>query len=498
MWTSRTYGKPRTERSITTWRSSSATGAAVTDRFREECGVVGVYGHPEAANLVYLGLYALQHRGQEGAGIVSSDGTHLMSHRGLGLVADVFDEGIINCLKGSAGIGHNRYSTSGQTLLKNTQPFVVEFGRGGLAVAHNGNIVNAIELREQLEGQGSIFHSSVDTEVIIHLMAGASGERLVDRLIGALSVVRGAYSLLLLSRTQMIAARDPNGFRPLVLGRIKDAVIVASETCALDLIGAEYVREVEPGEVLVTSAEGMQSFFPFASGNLTNCVFEYVYFARPDSVVYGRSVYQVRKDLGRQLAREQPADADLVVPVPDSGVPAALGYAEESRLEFDFGLIRNHYVGRTFIEPQDAIRHFGVKVKLNAQRQVLDGRRVVVVDDSIVRGTTSRKIVTMLRAAGAREVHMRISSPPTTGPCYYGVDTPTKSELIASEHSVESIREFITADSLGFLSRQGLYAFAHSEGGNGFCDACFTNRYPIPVSDEHPARQLVLFEVRDQ
>jgi amidophosphoribosyltransferase len=393
-------------------------------------------------------------------------------------------------------IGHNRYATSGRTLLKNTQPFVVEFSRGGLAVAHNGNLVNALELRETLESRGAIFQSSVDTEVIVHLIANASGETLVDRIIAALAAVRGAYSLLFLSQNEIIAARDPNGFRPLVMGRIKDAVVFASETCALDLIGATYERELAAGEVVVASAAGVRSVSPFPAAPLTRCVFEYVYFARPDSTVFGRNVYQVRKSLGRQLAREQPASADLVVPVPDSGVPAALGFAEESGLPFDFGLIRNHYVGRTFIEPQDAIRHFGVKVKLNAQRQVLEGKRVVVVDDSIVRGTTSRKIVTMLRAAGAREVHMRISSPPTVGPCYYGVDTPTRSELIASDHSIEAIREFTTADSLGFLSQEGLYPFTGGDG-DGFCDACFTGRYPLPVSDDARARQLVLFEVRN-
>jgi amidophosphoribosyltransferase len=354
-----------------------------------------------------------------------------------------------------------------------------------------------MELREQLEARGSIFHSSVDTEVIMHLIAGVQGGQLVDRIITALAQVRGAYSLVFLSRDEMIAVRDPNGFRPLVLGRIKDAVFIASESCALDLIGAEYEREIEPGEVVVASRDGTRCLFPFARGGRTRCVFEYVYFSRPDSVVYGRNVYQVRKELGRQLAREQPADADLVVPVPDSGVPAALGYAEESGLPFDFGLIRNHYVGRTFIEPQDAIRHFGVKVKLNAQRQVLEGKRVVVVDDSIVRGTTSRKIVTMLRAAGAKAVHLRISSPPTTGPCYYGVDTPTRSELIASEQSVERIREFITADSLGFLSEKGLYAFRGNASDEGFCDACFSGRYPIPATEAAQERQLVLFDVRD-
>ena len=468
------------------------------DKFREECGVVGVFGHPEAANLVYLALYALQHRGQESAGIVSSTGELLLSHRGLGLVADVFSHEIIQRLEGASAIGHNRYSTSGRTLLKNSQPFVFEFGNGGLAIAHNGNLVNAGELREQLEARGSIFQSSVDTEVIVHLMASARGDRLVERVVAALAMVRGAYSLAFLSRSELIAARDPNGFRPLVLGRIKDATIVASETCALDLIGAEYVREIEPGEVIVVSSAGLQSYFPFPPTPRTRCVFEYVYFARPDSVVYGHNVYQVRKQLGRQLAREQPADADLVVPVPDSGVPAALGYAEESGLAFDFGLIRNHYVGRTFIEPQDAIRHFGVKVKLNAQRHVLEGKRVVVVDDSIVRGTTSQKIVAMLRAAGARAVHMRISSPPTIGPCYYGIDTPNKAELIASANSVEDMREFITADSLGFLSVDGLYSFGGRNARNGFCDACFTGNYPIGVSEETPARQLVLFEVDDR
>lgn len=457
---------------------------------------MGVYGHAEAANLVYLGLYAQQHRGQEGSGIVASDGQILLSHRGLGLVADVFDHEILGRLNGTMAIGHNRYATSGRTLLKNTQPFVVEFNRGGLAVAHNGNLVNALELREQLEARGAIFQSSVDTEVIVHLIASAAGESLVERIVAALGAVRGAYSLLFLSQDQMVAARDPNGFRPLVMGRIKDAVVFASETCALDLIGAEYDREVQPGEVVVASAEGVRSFFPFASAPQTRCVFEYVYFARPDSTVFGRNVYQVRKALGRQLARERPADADIVVPVPDSGVPAALGFAEESGLPFDFGLIRNHYVGRTFIEPQEAIRHFGVKVKLNAQRQVLEGKRVVVVDDSIVRGTTSRKIVAMVRNAGAREVHMRISSPPTIGPCYYGVDTPTRSELIASSQSVEDIREFITADSLGFLSPRGLYPFTGG-AGEGFCDACFTGRYPLPVSDATKERQLVLFEVRN-
>ena len=468
------------------------------DRFREECGVVGVFGHQEAANLVYLGLYALQHRGQEGAGIVSANGEILISHRGLGLVADVFTTDIIDRLEGNAAIGHNRYSTAGKTLLKNTQPFVVEFGSGGLAVAHNGNLVNAIELREQLEERGSIFQSTVDTEVIVHLIATARGAHVVDRVVAALAQVRGAYSLLFLTPTEMIAARDPNGFRPLVLGRVKDAVVVASETCALDLVGADFEREVEPGEVVVASANGVASYHPFPPAARTSCVFEYVYFSRPDSLVYGRNVYQVRKELGRQLAREQPADADVVIPVPDSGVPAALGYAEEAGIPFDMGLIRNHYVGRTFIEPQDAIRHFGVKVKLNAQAAVLRGKRVVVVDDSIVRGTTSRKLVTMLRHAGAREVHMRISSPPTIGSCFYGVDTPNSDELIAHSNGVDAIRDFIGADTLGYLTERGMYAFLRNGDSNGFCAACFTGRYPVPVTDEGRTRQLVLFDADER
>lgn len=470
------------------------------DGFREQCGVVGVYGHPEAANLVYLGLYALQHRGQESAGIVSANGNALISHRGLGLVADVFNEQIIRKLEGPAAIGHNRYSTSGQTALKNAQPFVVEYGQGGIALAHNGNLVNAEELRERLQAEGAIFQSTVDTEVIVHLIARARAGRTVDRIVTALNQVRGAYSLVFLTPHELVAARDPNGFRPLVLGRLpeRDAVVVASETCALDLIGARYEREVEPGEVLWVTGQGMESFRPFAPAPRTSCIFEYIYFARPDSRVYGRSVYEVRKELGRQLAREAPAEADMVIPVPDSGVPAALGFAEESGLPFEMGLIRNHYVGRTFIEPREAIRHFGVKVKLNAQADVLAGKRVVVVDDSIVRGTTSRKIVSMVRAAGARAVHMRISSPPTIASCFYGVDTPTTEELIANDRSLERIRAFIEADSLAFLSERGMYSFLRGGDGQGFCAACFTGRYPVPVTDLGRTQQYVLFEAAER
>ncbi len=465
-----------------------------SDRFHEECAVVGVFGHLEAANLAYLALYALQHRGQESSGIVSSRGDALISHRGLGLVADIFRPEIIQRLVGTAAIGHNRYGTHGETLLKNAQPLVVEYAGGALGVAHNGNLVDADSLRAELERSGSIFQSNSDTEVVIHLIAQAAGEQLVDKVIEALSKVRGAYSMVFLSKDQLIAARDPMGFRPLVLGRVKDAWVVVSETCALDLMNAEYVREVEPGEVLVVSEDGLESLHPFPPVPPRRCVFEYVYFARPDSRVFDRTVYQVRRELGRQLARESSVEADLVTPVPDSGVPAALGYAEQAGVPYQLGLIRNHYVGRTFIEPTDSIRHFGVRVKLNAMPELMAGKRVVVVDDSLVRGTTSQKIVTMLRNAGASEVHMRICSPPTISPCYYGIDTPTREELVASSHSIEETRQYIGADSLAYLSEEGLYAFQPPEAERTFCDACFTARYPIPVSDVPEPRQLHLFD----
>ena len=467
------------------------------DKFHEECGVVGVYGHPEASTLVYLSLYALQHRGQESAGIVASNGEALIAHRGMGLVADIFHQDILGRLEGRLAIGHNRYSTAGSTVLKNCQPFVVEWAQGALAIAHNGNLVNAEALREKLEQRGSIFQSTSDTEVIIHLIAASSGATLLERIVDALAQVRGAYSLAFLTEDRLIAARDPNGFRPLVLGRVGDGWVVASETCAFDLIGAKYEREIEPGEIVMIGERGIESVRPFPAAPRHHCVFEYIYFARPDSLVYGRNVYDVRKALGRQLARESGVPADIVVPVPDSGVPAAIGYAEEAKLPFEMGLIRNHYVGRTFIEPQSSIRHFGVKVKLNALREVLAGKRVVVVDDSIVRGTTSQKLVMMIRQAGAREVHMRISSPPTTNPCYYGIDTPTKGELIASSQSLEEIRRFLGADSLAYLSIPGMYGFVGGEG-NGFCDACFTGNYPVALSDDTRVRQLHLFEARDR
>jgi amidophosphoribosyltransferase len=470
----------------------------MADKFHDECAVMGVYGHPEAANMVYLGLYALQHRGQESCGIVSSDRKGLISHRQMGLVADAFREDVIKRLEGASAIGHNRYSTTGQSHLKNAQPFVVEYSQGPIAISHNGNLVNGALLREELEHSGSIFQSTTDTEVIIHLIATSKETTLMGRIIEALSRVRGAYSLLFLTLDKMIAARDPYGFRPLVLGKFAEgknrgAYVVASETCALDLIEAEYLRDVEPGEIITIGPDGMESLKPFPQAPGAKCIFEYIYFARPDSKLFGHNVYQVRKALGRQLARESNVEADMVTPVPDSGVPAAIGYAEESKIPLEFGLIRNHYVGRTFIEPQQTIRNFGVKIKLNAQRDVLEGKRVIVVDDSIVRGTTSRKIIRMLRDAGAKEVHMRISSPATISPCYYGIDTPTRTELIAASNSVEDIRRFIEADTLAYLSRDGMYAYFDGKD-QGFCDACFTANYPVHFEDEGHTKQLHLFD----
>jgi amidophosphoribosyltransferase len=458
----------------------------------EACGVVGVYGHPEAANLAYLALYALQHRGQESAGIVSCDENSLLVHRGMGLVADVFAEEILHKLKGPRAIGHVRYSTAGASLLRNAQPFVVGYEGGVLAIAHNGNLVNAHAIRKQLEARGALFQSTMDTEVIVHLIAASRQISLRERLAEALSQVKGSYSLVILTQTQLLAARDPYGFRPLVLGHKQDAVVIASETCALDLIGAEMVREVEPGEVLERDERGLRGYKAL-SGPRSHCVFELIYFARPDSIVFSRNVYQVRKELGRQLAREHPVDADMVVPIPDSGVPAAIGFAEESGIPFEMGLVRNHYVGRTFIEPDEHIRHFGVKIKLNPVREFLQGKRVVLIDDSIVRGTTSRKILTLVRQAGASEVHQRVSSPPTIGSCHYGIDTPTREELIASTSQVEDIRDYIGADSLGYLSTEGMLS-AVDAYNNEFCIACFTNEYPVEVPKEQLSDQLTLFQ----
>jgi amidophosphoribosyltransferase len=470
---------------------------AKLDSFHEECGVFGVYGHPEAANLVYLGLYALQHRGQESAGIVSSNGKVLIAHRGMGLVADIFNTSVIEQLEGTSAIGHNRYSTTGSTSLKNCQPLVVEYAKGGLALAHNGNLVNFGELRDRLEKNGSIFQSSSDSELIIHLIASARAADLPERVVEALAQVRGAYSMVLLTERQIIAARDPWGFRPLVLGKLNEATIIASETCALDLVRAEYVREVEPGEILVIDEQGIRSLRPFPAQPARRCMFEYVYFARPDSLLYGRNVYQVRKLQGRALARECPAEADIVVPVPDSGNTAALGYAEESGMPFEMGLVRSHYIGRTFIEPRQSIRHFGVKIKFNPVVGLLRGKRVVLIEDSLVRGTTLRKVIPMLRQAGAREVHMRIAAPPTTDSCFYGIDTPTREELLASHQSIEEIRKYITADSLAYLSWDGLYSFLGTADRDGYCDACFTGKYPVEIPPDRAPHQLHLFEAAD-
>lgn len=455
-------------------------------KFHDECAVVGVIGHPEAAKYCYLSLYAMQHRGQEGAGIVSSDGATLHLHRDSGLVADVFDEQHLATLVGSAALGHARYATFGGKNFQNLQPFAVNFGDRSFAIAHNGNLINAPELRQELEQRGAIFSTTSDTEVILHLMAHATTEKtIVAKAETALQQVQGAYSLVILGLDRLVAVRDPFGVRPLSLGRIGNGYVVASETCAFDLIGATFVRDIEPGEILEITANGqLTSSRKLARPDHAFCVFEYVYFARPDSVIDGRNVYEVRTRLGAELAKEQPAQADLVIPVPDSGVPAAIGYARELGLPMEFGLIRNHYVGRTFIEPKQSIRDFGVKVKLNANRRVLEGKRIVAVDDSIVRGTTSRKLVTMLRNAGASEVHFRISSPPTTAPCYYGIDTPSREELIAATHSVEQIRDYLGADSVAYLSHEGMYRAVNAPREK-FCDACFSGNYKLGMPREN-------------
>ena len=462
------------------------------DKLKEECGVFGIFGHPEASNMTYLGLYALQHRGQESAGIAASDGEHVRISRAMGYVADVFDSRTLAELPGSLAIGHVRYSTAGESAIANAQPILIECAHGQIALCHNGNLVNAKELREELVREGSIFQSSSDTEVILHLYARSKARHVEDAIVESVSHVRGAFSLVLLTRDRLVAVRDPHGFRPLALGRLGDAYVVCSETCAMDLIGATYVRDVEPGEVLLISAAGVRSLKPFPPAPLAHCIFEHVYFARPDSYVFGKSVNEVRTELGRELARERPISADVVVPVPDSGVCAAMGYAEASGVPLRMGLIRNHYVGRTFIEPQSSIRHFGVRVKLNPVKSILDGQRVILVDDSIVRGTTSRKIVRMVRAAGAREVHVRISCPPTISPCFYGVDTPRKAELIAATHSLEEIREYLGADSVAYLSMEGLLSSVGAQRGS-YCTSCYTGFYPVEFPrDEASYLQLAL------
>jgi amidophosphoribosyltransferase len=462
------------------------------DKLHEECGVFGIFGHPEAANMTYLGLYALQHRGQESAGIAASDGTKVRISRAMGYVADTFDAAELSNLPGTLALGHVRYSTAGESKLSNAQPILIDCAHGQIALCHNGNLVNARELRDELVRQGSIFQSTSDTEVILHLYARSRAASVEGAIVDSVSHVQGAFTLGMLTPDRLIAVRDPHGFRPLALGRLGDAVVICSETCAMDLIGATYERDIEPGEVVIVSAEGIKSIKPFPPAPIAQCIFEHVYFARPDSIVFGRSVNEVRTDLGRVLAREQPVDADVIVPVPDSGVCAAMGFAEESRIPLRMGLIRNHYVGRTFIQPQSSIRHFGVKVKLNPVRSILSGRRVVLVDDSIVRGTTSRKIVGMVRAAGAKEVHVRISCPPTISPCYYGVDTPSREDLIAATHTLDEIRDFLEADSVAYLSLEGLLSTVQSEQSS-YCRSCYTGQYPVEFPrDEVRYLQLAL------
>ena len=479
-----------------------SSGLDDDDHFREECGVFGIYGHSDAAATAALGLHALQHRGQEAAGIVTSDGDHFHSHKAIGLVGDNFgSEDVISRLHGSAAVGHVRYSTTGETVLRNVQPLFADFEFGGLTVAHNGNLTNALSVRKALVRRGCIFQSTTDTETIIHLIAISHYSTVVDRLIDAMRQLEGAYSLVAITRRKLIGMRDPHGVRPLVLGRIGSAYILSSETCALDIIGAEFVRDIEPGEIVVVDENGLRSVRPFAKVPRRFCIFEYIYFARPDSTLEGRNVYEVRKRIGAELARENGVDADMIVAVPDSGVPAAIGYAEESGIPFELGIIRNHYVGRTFIEPTARIRHLGVKLKHNANVDLLKGKRVVLVDDSIVRGTTSVKIVEMVRSAGATEVHLRISSPPTTNPCFYGIDTPEKGELLAATRSIEEMIRYIGVDSLSYISIDGLYrAVGEAERISAkpqYCDACFSGEYPIRLTDQedYPVeKQLSLLE----
>ncbi len=476
------------------------------DHFHDECGVFGICRHVDAAAHTALGLHALQHRGQEAAGIVSYDGRQFHSHRALGLVGDNFNSGdVIDRLPGEMAIGHNRYSTTGDEAIRNVQPLFAEFKFGGLAIAHNGNLTNARTLRKSLIDRGCIFQSTSDTETFIHLIAISDGTNVVERVIDALRQVDGAYSLVAMTREKLIGVRDPHGVRPLVLGKTGDAYLLASETCALDIIGAEFVRDIAPGEMIVIDKDGLHSYSPFVTVPTKFCIFEYIYFARPDSNVEGHNIYQVRKNIGAELARESHVAADVVVPVPDSGVAAALGYAEQSGIPFELGIIRNHYVGRTFIEPTQQIRNLGVRLKHNANGRYLEGKRVVLVDDSIVRGTTSVKIVDMVRAAGAAEVHMRISSPPTAHSCYYGIDTPESEELMASRMNLQEMIETIGVDSLAFISFDALYRAVGKETRNNdapqFCDACFSGEYPLPLTDREdgPAPlQLSLLRERGQ
>lgn len=468
--------------------SIETTEKAPWDKLGEECGIFAIVSHPEAARLAYLGIYALQHRGQESAGIVSSDGKRLHFRTGMGHVADVFNAAQLERLPGASAIAHVRYATAGESALTNAQPILIDSWRGQIALAHNGNLTNAAHLRHELERDGAIFHTTSDSEVILHLMSRSKRRTLPEAFIEALRIIQGAYCLLVQTPDYLLVARDPRGFRPLSIGRVDGHYVLASETCAFDLIDAEYVREVEPGEVVLADSDTLESQFPLPKEKPSQCVFEHIYFSRPDSIVFGRTVNATRRLLGMYLAQEHPVEADVVVPVPDSGVSAAIGFARESGIPLEFGLIRNHYVGRTFIEPKQSIRNFGVKVKLNPVREILKGKRVVLVDDSIVRGTTSRKIVHIIKAAGAKEIHVRITSPPIVAPCYYGIDTPTKGELIAATKSVEEIRHFIGADSLGYLSLDAMMKSV--EDNNRFCSACFTDNYPTQVVHEERQKEL--------
>jgi amidophosphoribosyltransferase len=456
---------------------------------KESCGIFGIFGHADAARLTYLGLYALQHRGQESAGIVVSDGKQMAAHRGMGLVADVFTHEVLEKLSGHLAIGHVRYSTTGSSIIKNAQPFFVKYSQGSIAIAHNGNLVNTLRLRNELEKSGSIFQSTMDSEVVIHLIARSKEADLEKRLIDSLTRIEGAYSFVLLTEDKLIAIRDPRGFRPLCLGKLDDAYCIASETCALDLIQAEYLRDIEPGEVLFVDKNGLHSVRPFSGVKHSFCIFEFIYFARPDSKIFGKSVYLTRKKLGIQLARECPTGADLVMPIPDSGNYAALGYAEQSGIPFEMGIVRNHYVGRTFIEPSQYVRDLGVKVKLNPVREVLKGKRIVIVEDSIVRGTTSRTRIRTFRDAGAKEIHMRVSCPPHRFPCFYGIDFPTGRELIASSHTLKEIKDYIGLDSINYLSEEGMLKSMYLDKEE-FCLACFNGNYPIPVEEEISKHRL--------
>jgi amidophosphoribosyltransferase len=453
------------------------------DELKENCGVFGIFGHKDAARFAYLGLYALQHRGQESAGIAIADGSKIECYKGMGLVSEVFNEEKLAKMKGHLAVGHIRYSTTGSSEIKNAQPLVVDYFQGSVAIAHNGNLVNTQSVRRKLEEHGSIFQSTMDSEMIVHLLAKAHGERFEDRLIKALKQVKGAYSLVVMNKDQLVGVRDPHGFRPLCLGVLDGSYVFSSETCALDLIQAEYLREIEPGELVIVDRKGLRSLKPFPRTRPAQCIFEYIYFARPDSLAFGKSVYSIRKNLGRELAKESPVDADIVVPMPDSGNCAALGFFEVSGIPFEMGFIRNHYVGRTFIQPSQPVRDLGVKIKINPVRDVIKGKRVVVIEDSIVRGTTSRTRMKNLREAGAKEVHMRVSCPPHRYPCFYGIDFPTREELIASSHSTEEIRKYLGLDSLGYLSMEGMIKSMPFRK-NEFCLSCFDGNYPVPCREK--------------